>query len=741
MFNISKRRRSADIRRTAQRRRFNAVWEVLEDRQLLSGTPTIYTVNKLGDTGTGSGYAGDLRYVINQANANQNLAGSDIRFDPTVFASPETITLSLSLGLVETAGPEVIVGPGANRVTISGNNANGVFVIGYGTTASLSDLTISDGRSGGGGGINSEGTLTVTNCTITNNRANEGGGIYNDPGILTVTNSTFTNNSAIAGGGGIESGGALTVTNSTFINNNATDWGGGIDASSFSSTTTIVNSSITNSSANDGGGLNISGTVVITNSTIANNTSPYGGIVFNGSTLTVTNSTIANNQAILAHDSASKSYYGGYGGGIYCIGTSLRLVNDTIANNIAASDGGGLDLAYGTATINNTIVALNQAGALDLAGDISLYPGGLGGTGGTMDTANSHNNLIGIGGSGGLVSGVNGNQVSVANPGLATALADNGGPTQTIALLKGSPAIDAGSVALAVDANGNPLTTDQRGTGFPRIVNNTVDIGAYEFQAPAPLATHLVVTAQPPGSVTAGSGFSLVVAAENSLGNVDPTFNGNVTVALANNLGDSTLGGTLTVAAKNGTATFSGLSFNNPGNGYTLLVTASGVSSATTSAINVSALAPPPSPIISFQLVLFTQKRNKRGRPVGRPIPTGFEFGFNRAMNPATAGNPANYAITTYVQVRKRVGRRTVKVLQLQPVRFSVSFDSSNNTVKLLLAGRQTFSRGGQITLVATPRGGIDSIGGGFLDGNGDGVGGDNAVFNISVNARRLSHA
>ena len=63
-------------------------------------------------------------------------------------------------------------------------------------------------------------------------------------------------------------------------------------------------------------------------------------------------------------------------------------------------------------------------------------------------------NLIGTGGSGGLTNGVNGNQVGVANPGLGT-LADNGGPTQTIALLPGSPAIDKGSNALAVD----PSTT------------------------------------------------------------------------------------------------------------------------------------------------------------------------------------------------------------------------------------------------------------------------------------------
>ena len=102
---------------------------------------------------------------------------------------------------------------------------------------------------------------------------------------------------------------------------------------------------------------------------------------------------------------------------------------------------------------------------------------------GTVASASVYN-LIGTGGSGGLTDGVNGNQVGVVNPGLGT-LANNGGPTQTIALLPGSPANDEGSNALAVDPiTGQPLTTDQRGIGFSRIVNNTVDIGAFEFQLP-----------------------------------------------------------------------------------------------------------------------------------------------------------------------------------------------------------------------------------------------------------------
>ena len=103
--------------------------------------------------------------------------------------------------------------------------------------------------------------------------------------------------------------------------------------------------------------------------------------------------------------------------------------------------------------------------------------------------------MIGSGDYGGLVNGVNGNQVGVVEPGLDF-LVDNGGPTQTIALSPGSPAIGAGSNALAVDDKGNPLTTDQRGTRFPRIVGSAVDIGAYEVQA----TERLVVTAQPPGA-------------------------------------------------------------------------------------------------------------------------------------------------------------------------------------------------------------------------------------------------
>ena len=102
-------------------------------------------------------------------------------------------------------------------------------------------------------------------------------------------------------------------------------------------------------------------------------------------------------------------------------------------------------------------------------------------------------------------------------------------------------------------------------------------------------SAHFVVTGQPPLSVTAGTLFGLEVEAEDSSGNLDSSFNGTVTVALANNPGGATLGGTLTATASGGIATFSGLTLNKAVSGYTLQVSASGVDDATTSAITVTA--------------------------------------------------------------------------------------------------------------------------------------------------------
>jgi hypothetical protein len=161
---------------------------------------------------------------------------------------------------------------------------------------------------------------------------------------------------------------------------------------------------------------------------------------------TLTNCTISGNSA-------------NNGGGVETYEASVTVINCTVTGNTASNNGGGVDNFYSptsSITLINTIVAGNTA--QNGNGDI-----------GSAVTGN--NNLIGASGSGGLVNGVSGNIVGVANP-LLGPLGYYGGPTETIPLLPGSRAINAGTSGLGIP------TTDQRGMG--RV--GATDIGAFESQ-------------------------------------------------------------------------------------------------------------------------------------------------------------------------------------------------------------------------------------------------------------------
>ncbi len=112
--------------------------------------------------------------------------------------------------------------------------------------------------------------------------------------------------------------------------------------------------------------------------------------------------------------------------------------------------------------------------------------------------------------------------------------------------------------------------------------------------------TQLVITTEPPAIVKLNGAFGLQASIEDQYGNVVTTDTNTVTVAFANNPTGATLSGTLSVAASQGVATFSGLEINKTGTGYTLQVTSSGLSSAVSSAIDVTktgkAIIAPPSP-------------------------------------------------------------------------------------------------------------------------------------------------
>ncbi len=401
---------------------------------------TILTVVSTNDSGAGS-----LRAAIFDA-----LPADTIRFDNSLAGQ----TINLTSGVLAISKPLTIQGLGAGQLTVDGKYnglalPEGVFFVDSTVTASISDLTISRGfASSLGGGIYNAGNLTVTNCTLSGNTAgSSGGGIYFDGtygGTIAVSGCTFSGNNGLTWGGGIGyvgPGGTLTVTNSTFSGNGAAR-GGGIFAQR--GTTTITNSTFAGSST--AGGIAIShGTITISGTTIAGND---GSGISNdlGGTVTVIDSTISAN--------GDDAYQGG---GIYNDGT-LIVQNSTIARNSASGAGAGIYRESGTVTLVNTIVAQNANGiSPDIFGAVTANFSLIGNTAGAT-----------ISGTGNLLN---------QDPLLAW-LGNYGGPTQTMPLLVGSPAIDTGSNDLIPSG----LIADQR--GLYRIVNGTVDIGACENQPP-----------------------------------------------------------------------------------------------------------------------------------------------------------------------------------------------------------------------------------------------------------------
>ena len=466
-----------------------------------AGASTTITVDSNGDG------------VATATNCTDLVPGNCTLRDAALAAlDGDTINFDASISLITLAGGTVettavnIIGPGASSLTITTTAAAGSYdlfsVEGIGD-AVISGLTVTknrikslndgkftldgvtvSGSTGAYGGAlyaGNDGELEIIDSTFENNTATTNGGavyIYND-NDATISGSTFTNNESLADGGAIfgEIHYNVTIVDCTITGNSAADDGGGLAfyAKKPDNVLSITDTTIDANDAGDlGGGLKIDAQdpliVSITNSTVSNNTAQTdAGITFDdpGITATINNSTISANAAL----------YGS--GGVYIgSGSSLTVNQSTISANSSAgsytgTDGGGIQLGDNTSvvTLSGSIVSGNSSGVAGAA-DFGLYSSL------ASDTASitATNSLIGEVDSRITVNGTN--NVSSTNPMLG-ALANNGGTTKTMALLTGSPAIDAGPNPVAT-FTGNEF--DQRGAGYARVVGGLVDIGAFELQ-------------------------------------------------------------------------------------------------------------------------------------------------------------------------------------------------------------------------------------------------------------------
>jgi CSLREA domain-containing protein len=442
------------------------------------------TANDLTVTqNTGVGLAAPSVNVTNSTvSANTGTAGIA---GVSVTVTGTTVDGNSGLGIAATRGNVTITD---SRIT---KNGGGACCGGYPTGPERADtMTIVrsaiSGNTGGVAPLIADVAISLTDSIVSGNDSQDVGGVYSPEGTVTLRNSQVTDNKALTIGG-ISARDRVSLENSVVARNTGSGRGTGfggvmvggpifLPSSQLAGTATLLNSTVTGNSGGTYGALG-AGTIALTNSQVTNNVNlatggGTGGIV-SAQSLTLTNSAVTGNtgkgpgggiqasgSVTLTNSTVSGNTAGGNGGGIAVgDGTTLSITNSTIANNSAPS-GSGIYKLSGTATVRGTIIANNTGSANCFSA--------------TPVTSLGFN--LDSGASCGFTAA---SDRSSTDPKLGP-LANNGGPTQTHALSPGSPAIDA------ADPN-TCSSTDQRGFARPLDGNGdgiaVCDAGA--FEAPA----------------------------------------------------------------------------------------------------------------------------------------------------------------------------------------------------------------------------------------------------------------
>ncbi|MGC2234656.1 MAG: choice-of-anchor Q domain-containing protein [Pyrinomonadaceae bacterium] len=496
-----------------------------------------FTVSNTNNTGAGS-----LRQAVLDSNA---AAGSDTIVFDSSFNSPQTITLTSVITINPATGDSLtITGPGANLLTVSGNNATQILALSSGDTASISGMTLTQAVTGaisnggtltvtnstfnantnnggfneGGGAISTRSglSLTVIGCSFTNNTNTApgvngtGGGAISNDAIATIINSTFTNNSAVngaAGGAIYTRDGMMSITGSTFTGNTTTSTGqnsqGGAVAVQGNGQLTINNSVLTgNSTTKDGGAIYYQpngGTpfLTITDSTISNNIANSdaddfgngGGLSLQGTgSVSISGTTINGNTA---RQSSSFSAFAGNGGGI-AASAITNLTNTTVSGNTAGFTGGGI-YTIGTSTIIVTIESST------ITGNTATSSGG-GLIANSSNPVNIHNSIFANNTDNGtapdirsgtvvsqgynLIRNTTGATISGTTTGNITGVDPRiDGVLRNNGGLTKTHALRRTSPALNAGDPASFPATDQRGFPRPGTGSKISDIGAYERQS------------------------------------------------------------------------------------------------------------------------------------------------------------------------------------------------------------------------------------------------------------------
>ena len=443
------------------------------DETVTGDATTGFTITSAHDAATG-----DLNITSSMSIVGAGPDKTIIEWDPSVKQDPakgdrvfhieavsSNIDVSISGVTIQNGvtSPPQVIATNSDGTYYQFERWGGGIAIGPAAAVTLIDPSVSGSESGSGGEDGGAGTggseegegaavinsVTLTNVRIVDNQSGTAGGGISSAAPLTLDNDLVSGNVATTNGGGIYNDAQLTIRNSTigtmtgFSNANSAEGGGGIFDTGMHNTL-IEQSAIAGNKAVGGGGISSRSLVTmnIVNTTIGGNqaTDVGAGITADGK-VNLQNDTIAGNQA--ANDSTSG------GAGVNAFGSGVySFVNTLFQNNLVTGTGAPASCGCSGSSCKTGVMV---SGGHNLSDDSTCF----------------------------LQSAVQ-DQADISTQ--LQALAANGGPTESMALLAGTPAVDAGD-------NANCPPTDQRGNMRPADGNlrgsMQCDIGAFELFTPS----------------------------------------------------------------------------------------------------------------------------------------------------------------------------------------------------------------------------------------------------------------